>query len=64
MSAFKLYSEVFDEFNLAQTRNDKIAVLRKYDHPRFQNFLAMAFNKDIIFDVEIPNYRPSVEPAG
>lgn len=64
MSAEKLYSEVFEEFENASTRQQKIEVLRKYDHPRFREFLRMAFDGGIQFDVEIPNYRPAIEPAG
>ena len=60
----KLYSEILAEFDTAPTRSDKIAVLRKNDHPRFRNFLAMVYNPDIKFEVEIPTYRPAIEPAG
>ncbi len=41
-----------------------MAVLRKYDHPRFREFLKYAFNPNVKFDVEVPRYRPAVEPAG
>ena len=64
MSAEKLYSEIFEEFGNATTKADRIAVLRKYDHPRFRDFLEAAFNPGIIFDVQIPTYRPALEPAG
>jgi hypothetical protein len=64
MSAEKLYSEIFTEFDSVETRNEKIAVLRKYDHPRLREFLFYAFNEDVKFDVEIPKYRPAPEPAG
>lgn len=64
MSAEKLYSEVFEEFEKATSRKEKIDVLRKYDHPRFREFLKYAFDPGILFDVEIPKYRPAVEPAG
>lgn len=60
----KLYFEVFDEFEKAETKTDRIAVLRKYDHPRFRDFLIYALNPKIEFDVEVPNWRPAVEPAG
>ena len=59
-----LYSEIFAEFNNATTKADRLAVLRKYDHPRFRDFLKIAFDPNIKFDVEIPRYRPAVEPAG
>jgi len=64
MSAEKLYSEIFEEFDNAPNRAEKINVLRKHDHPRFRDFLVMAFNPKIKFDVEIPKYRPAPEPAG
>ena len=64
MSAEKLYSEVFDEFEKAETKADRIAILRKYDHPRFRDFLSCALNPNIEFDVEVPKYRPAEEPAG
>jgi hypothetical protein len=60
----KLYSEILAEFDTAPTRSGKIAVLQKHDHPRFRNFLAMVYNPDIVFEVEIPTYRPAPEPAG
>ena len=64
MSADRLYSEIFDEFREAKTRPERIAVLRKYDHPRFREFLRLAFNPNVIFDVPIPKYNPAIEPAG
>ena len=64
MNTDKLYSEIFDEFNKATNKTERIAVLRKYDHPRFREFLQYAFHPNIEFDVEIPKYRPAVEPAG
>jgi len=59
-----LYSEIFTEFNKATTKAERLAVLRKYDHPRFREFLKYAFNPNVKFDVEVPRYRPAVEPAG
>lgn len=64
MSAEKLYSEIIEEFEKAETKQQRVAILRKYDHPRFRTFLQAAFNPNIEFDVPIPNYRPAVEPAG
>jgi hypothetical protein len=59
-----LYSEIFDEFNKATNKAERVAVLRKYDHPRFREFLKYALDTNVKFDVEIPKYRPAVEPAG
>ena len=64
MAADRLYSEIFEEFDKAKNKQERIAVLRKYDHPRFREFLNYAFNPHVKFDVEIPNYRPAIEPAG
>ena len=59
-----LYSEIFDLFQNAETRKQKIEVLKKFDHPTFKEFLNYAFNPEIVFDVEIPEYKPSFDPAG
>jgi hypothetical protein len=64
MSAEKLYSEIFEEFDKAQNKTERINVLKKYDHLRFREFLVYALDPTIEFDVEIPNYRPAIEPAG
>jgi hypothetical protein len=64
MSAEKLYSEIFEEFDKAQNKAERINVLKKYDHPRFREFLVYALEPSIEFDVEVPNYRPAIEPAG
>jgi hypothetical protein len=60
----KLYSEILDEFQKAQTKQERIAVLKKYDHKNFREFLYYALEPTIEFDVEVPNYRPAPEPAG
>lgn len=59
-----LYSEILDEFDKAETRADKIAVLRKHDHPRLREFFWYAFSEEVQFDVQVPKYKPAVEPAG
>ena len=64
MSAEKLYSEILDDFQKEETKEGRINILRKYDHKMFREFLEASFNPAVVFDVEIPNYRPSVEPAG
>ena len=64
MSAEKLFSEILEEFELAESRAEKLNVLRKYDHPRLRDFFVATFNPNIQFDVEIPAYRPAEEPAG
>lgn len=64
MGAFKLFSEILDEFDKVPTRNEKLAVLRKYDSHFLREFFTIAFHPDIKIDVKIPEYRPSIEPAG
>lgn len=64
MSAAKLYSEIFEDFEKATTKAERIDVLRKNDHFRFREFLVLAFNEGVQFDVEVPKYRPAPEPAG
>ena len=61
----RLYSEIFEEFEKAESKTDRIEVLRKYRHPRFVEFLECAFNPNILFDTPIPEkWRPANEPAG
>jgi hypothetical protein len=60
----KLFPEIFEEFSQAQTKGDRIAVLKRYDNQIFRNFIFYAFSAKVKFDVEIPEYRPAPEPAG
>jgi len=61
----KLFPEIFDEFEKAVTKADKMAVLRRYWHPKLKEFLEYAFNPDVHFDVIPPQqWKPAVEPAG
>lgn len=65
MSAEKLYSEIFEEFESCKHNPERIKVLQKYDHRNFREFLVCAFHAGIQFDVELPKtYRPAPEPAG
>lgn len=64
MSNEKLYSEILEEFKLAKNDDDRVRVLRRYDHPRFRSFLQASFHPNIQFEVEIPKYKPASEPAG
>lgn len=59
-----LYSEIFDMFEKAETRKEKIEILKKFEHPTFKEFLNYTFNPNIKFDVEIPQYKASFDPAG
>jgi len=64
MSAEKLYSEIFEDFDKCSTKAERIAILQKYGQKNFQEFLIAVFNPNVVFDVEIPQYRPAPEPAG
>ena len=62
-----LFSEIFEEFSHADGRENRVAVLRKYGSTNkwFCEFLNYAFNPKIQFDIiQVPNYKPSVDPAG
>jgi hypothetical protein len=59
-----LYSEILDLFVKAETRKDKIAILKRFEHPTFKEFFNYAFNPEIKFDVEITEYKSSFDPAG
>ena len=61
----RLYSEIFEEFENAETKAQRIEILRKYRHPRFVEFLEYTFNPNIFFDAPIPqNWSPAKELAG
>lgn len=65
MGAKRLYHEIIEEFEKANTKQEKINVLQKHGDIWFQEFLNFAFNPSIKWDItEIPNYKPAVEPAG
>lgn len=59
-----MYHEILDQFQKAEKRSDKIEVLRKHADANFLTFMKMAFDSRIVFDVEIPVYKPSLLPAG
>jgi hypothetical protein len=59
-----LYSEIIDLFEKAPTKKEKIEVLKRFEHPTFKEFFNYTFNPDVVFDVQIPEYKSSVEPAG
>lgn len=56
--------EILQEFEKVPKRKDKIDVLRKYGNKNFQLLMQYAFDPKVVFDVEIPEYRESKEPAG
>ena len=64
MGSNKLISEIFEDFQNAGTKDEKINILRKWDHPRMRLFFQYLYSPRIIFDVAIPEYKPALEPAG
>jgi hypothetical protein len=57
--------EIFDDFTKANTRDEKIAVLRKNECYALRNVLQGTFDSRISFTVEkVPNYKPSDAPPG
>jgi hypothetical protein len=64
MSSNLLYSEIFQEFDKATTREDRVKILQKNGDARFKDFLVMALNPYVKFDIVPPTYRPAIEPAG
>jgi hypothetical protein len=62
--SFKLYSEIIEEFNMMPTKKDRLEILRMYDGKRFRTFLEYCFNPNIVFDVNVPKYKPSDMPIG
>lgn len=64
MSSELLYSEIFEKFETLSSRTEKIDYLRKVGNKPFVEFLTGVFNPNVQFDVKIPDYRPSFDPAG
>ena len=54
MSSNLLYSEIFEDFDKATTREERIQILRKNGDARFKDFLVMAFNPYVKFDIVPP----------
>lgn len=66
---YQLYHEVFEQFQSAKTREEKIIILRNFamsrGGSRLPEFLNAAFNPTVKFDIsQIPKYKPSLMPAG
>ena len=59
-----LFSEIFDKFGKAHTDTDRINILYTHHSPGLKEFLNFLFSPSIVFEVEIPKYKPSVDPAG
>jgi hypothetical protein len=67
MAHSKLYFEIFEEFEKASKREDKIAVLRNYGN-QDRTLLALligTFHPDVKYKlVQVPPYKASDAPAG
>ena len=64
MNSNLMYHEVFELFQKTEKRSEKIQVLKNHADGNFLSFLKMSFDPRIVFDVEIPEYTPSILPAG
>jgi hypothetical protein len=57
--------EVFDEFENASTKEERISSLQKNDCYALRQILRGTFDPSIEFAIErVPNYKPSDSPAG
>lgn len=66
---YLLYHEVFEKFQAAKTKEEKIQILRTFSMSRggsrLPEFLNAAFNPAVKFDItKVPVYTPSSLPAG
>ena len=65
MSSNKLIYEIFDEFEKASKKEEKINILRNNSTYALREILRGTFNPNIKFTVErVPYYKPSDAPAG
>jgi hypothetical protein len=61
---FLLFHEIFEKFEQLKTREERLTYLRNNHTYQFKEFLRGAFDPNVIFKVNIPKYRPAVEPEG
>jgi hypothetical protein len=61
---FLLFHEIFEKFEQLKTREERLTYLRSNHTYQFKEFLRGAFDPNVIFKVNIPKYRPAVEPEG
>ena len=59
-----LFSEIFEQIELAVNKEERIQILQKNKSVALMDFFRLLYNDKIVFDVEIPKYRPAPEPAG
>lgn len=57
--------EIFDEFEKAKTKKDKIAILQKNNNFALQTVLQAVFHPSVEFMIEkVPYYKPEQVPPG
>jgi hypothetical protein len=66
---FDMYHEVFQKFEAAKEKDEKVRILRNFamsrGGSRLPEFLNMAFNPAVKFDItKVPDYKPSPLPEG
>ena len=59
-----LFSEIFEQIELAVSKEERIAILQKNKSDSLIEFFRLLYDTNIEFDVEIPKYKPAIEPAG
>jgi len=59
-----LFSEIFEQIEIAVDKKSRIEILQKNDSLSLIEFFRLLYDDNIEFDVEIPKYRPAIEPAG
>ena len=59
-----LFSEIFEQIEIAVDKKSRIEILQKNDSLSLREFFRLLYDDNIEFDVEIPKYRPAIEPAG
>jgi hypothetical protein len=64
MKSNLMYHEVIELFEKQENKASRIAVLHKHADRNFVGFLCIALDPNVSFDVDIPDYRPSSDPAG
>ena len=59
-----LFSEIFEQIELAVNKKQRVQVLKNNESAPLKEFFRLLYNDSIEFDVEVPEYRPALEPAG
>ena len=60
----KLLHEVFSEFEQRKTKQDRLAVLRFNQTYALKNVLKGAFDPNVQFSIEVPEYKKQYSPVG